>query len=706
MKILYVGERNYLASAVLERLSKEDNDIFFLSERSVPAKNREFQKYHRYVWPERKEEVKRVFSSVTPDVVIYEGVGYLDAEWDEKQRENINILSMVLEECAQLEKCKFILFSSLEVCSTEAISNEAEQEMHSNAFKRILMLQEEKMAEIYSQNMGLETVILRLAQVYNNEIVVGAKNWLGELAGALVSTTEFEMEEQLLQPVHVSDVADAVVRVLDGESHSIYNICSSKQIAKSEIVKLMAKELCPQTPIKIIETNEEVPLVSNIKIKEEKEWVEFWAWERMADEKQFSYSYVQEETGKKLQKKSSLKSGVRKTIENIVIFAVFCLAYFLTRDHSLFAQVDWLLIYVVVVSLAYGVKQSTFGVVLASAAYLISQGTNIIEMTNFYSYAGSVLMIVEFLFFGIVVGYSGDMLREEVRNYKNELSKLSDSYEKLKEINDKNVLIKNEYEKRVLDAKTSLPKLYSIINRITVLDINRIFMEILHVVEELMQTKTVAVYRVSANSSYLRLIASLNKESVMEGNSWNLKNYPDIEKAIRQNKLYEGDIWINEPAIVLPVGTSKGCEAAIVIKELPLEAHSLHSVNLLRTLLTLISDSIDKALQYDSIMQEQKYYKDTNILQPEEFRKAVALAEEKKQKEMAESCVIKMQIVENMMNTYHKAEHLFREMDVWGSDKEGNLFVLLGNTSWQDAKIVLERLEKSGIHAEKIESFS
>ena len=45
-------------------------------------------------------------------------------------------------------------------------------------------------------------------------------------------------------------------------------------------------------------------------------------------------------------------------------------------------------------------------------------------------------------------------------------------------------------------------------------------------------------------------------------------------------------------------------------------------------------------------------------------------------------------------------------MDIWGSDEEGNLFVLLGNTSAQDAQIILDRLEKKGIVAEKLENYN
>ena len=69
-----------------------------------------FRKYHKYVWPESKEDVRRIFASITPNVVIYGGVGYLDVDWTEEQRENVklpNSLEIIPENafryCSNLE---------------------------------------------------------------------------------------------------------------------------------------------------------------------------------------------------------------------------------------------------------------------------------------------------------------------------------------------------------------------------------------------------------------------------------------------------------------------------------------------------------------------------------------------------------------------------------------------------------------------------
>ncbi|MBQ4529713.1 MAG: NAD(P)-dependent oxidoreductase [Lachnospiraceae bacterium] len=706
MKVVYIGNCDSLAASVMERMKKEEWDVYFLSEEAVTNKNKLFSRYKNYQLSKKKEEFECIFTSINPDVVIYAGMGYTNEEWDLEQKENLSLLPAVLEECIRTKVNMFVCLSSTEVYGNGVEKTPETAQLQPCTKKGMWMLQEEYMTEMYHKQYDLNTVILRLEPVFGGDVQIGSKEFLGQMADKVLSKAEISMVEQILQPVHVSDVADAIKRVVDMGKSAVYNVASSEQCKKSDILKLICKLEGKEPEIKVKESSNKKLSVDNSKIKKEQEWIDFWQLDKMLQEKNIVFQKPQEKIERKKIKKGGMKSGIRRTIENLVVFLVFGFIYFLTQNHTLFSQVDWLLIYIVVISLGYGVKQAALAVGLSSIIYLVAKKSNILEMTNFYSYVQNVLMIVEFIFFGIVVGYTGDMLREEKRNQKQEMELLSEAHEKLKEINSKNILIKNEYEKRVLDAKTSFSRLYAILNKIDVLNTERIFMEVLHVVEELMQTNTVAVYKVNANSSYLRLIDSLNEKSVMEGNSWDLKEYPAIHDAIHKGRIYEGDIWKKEPAIVLPIVSSKGTEAVIVIKELSMEKLSLYHINLLRTLLELLSDSMEKALQYDSAMREQKYLKDTNILRPEEFQKAVELAEEKKEREMADYCILKLNTKTKVLDIYQKVENMFREMDIWGTDRKQELYILLGNTSEQDGNVVIERLEKIGITAEAIEGFS
>lgn len=707
MKVAYVGNCDSLAAAVMERLYKEEMDVFFLSEEPVTQKKVSYFKYKNYQLTNQKEEILRIFQSIHPDVVIYAGNGYLNPKWDLEQRENLSVLAAVLEECVCMNVSLFVCLSSTEVYGKGLGKVAENSKLYPRTKKGMWMLQEEDMTEMYHKQRGLNTVILRLEPVFSEEIQIGSKEFFGQLAADVTSESVVEILEQQLQPVHVSDVADAIKRVIDWGKTEIYNVSSSEQIKVSELVRYICEAKGREFSVSINKAEEEEkPYIDNTKIKQEQEWTDFWLLRDLLKEKRILFREPEKKAERMKIGEARAKTGIRRTFESVVLFGIFSMFYLLSQNHSLFSQVDWLLIYVVVISLCYGVKQGAIGVTLSSIVYLVSQKENILEMTNFYSYVESVLMIVEFVFFGIVVGYTADILREENRNRKQELKLLKESYEKLKEINDKNILIKNEYEKRVLEAKAGLPYLNSVMNRIHTLEPERIFMECLQVVAELMQTKTVAVYKVNRSNGYLRLIASLNARSVVEGNSWNLRKYPDLEKAIKENRVYEGDIWQGEPAIVLPMSSSKGCEAAIFIQDLPMEKLSLYSVNLLRTLLEMLSDSLERALQYESISRKQKYLKDTSVLYAEEFEKAVKLAEEKKQREMADYCILKLCTKGDVVERYRKAANMFREMDVWGMDQKEGLYVLLENTSLQGGKIVMEKLETIGIGAEIMKSFS
>ena len=332
---------------------------------------------------------------------------------------------------------------------------------------------------------------------------------------------------------------------------------------------------------------------------------------------------------------------------------------------------------------------------MATVVQIRGESVGTPDLSDWETWVHYVLQLAQYLFVGMVVGYTVDVLREENRIKKQEALSAQEAYKRLADINEQNILIKNEYEKRILSAKNSIPQLYSIIQKIDVLESDRIFMEVLHVIEELMGTNTVAVYR--ANRRYLRLITALNEESLLEKRSIDLEKYPYLKKAMTNNELYEGNVWKKEPALVLPITIEEECEAIIIINEVPMENMSLYHINMLRTLLLLISRSLKSAFQYDEAVREDKYVRNTDILFPGEFAKALKLAKEKQERDLGGFSILKIVPKENMTEEYHKLENYFRSEDIWGMDWKKNVYVLLANTSEKEAEIALERLRKRNV---------
>jgi len=698
MNIAYIGKGDDLAAKVIERLGKEDNSVFLLAGEDFKREQKPITKYKYFRVFDWKQGVYQHLKTIYPDVVIYADPAYMDYEWEEEHKESVAMLSSVLDDIVKLEIKKFIFLSSTEVYGKYIGEIDEETEINPISKKGIRMAQCEYAISLYRKRYDLDVKILRVAPVFTYRCVTDSK----ELLGVLFQKSSEMKENRWLQPVHVADVADAIKRTMELSSSQIYNVAASDVISEQKISRLLCKK--DEYGAELVAAENVAVRISSRKLKKETEWIDFWQIEKMLkeDKVKFVHQKKTQETEKKKNIRQNL-SVFRKLAEVLVLFGVFMLIYLLTLDHNLFGKINWLLIFVTVVPLFYGVRYGTLAVALASLTFLGSQGGGLMEIDSFYSYVDKILVIVEYILFGIVVGYTVDMLRESNAEKDLEIEDRKLSYDELNEINEKNILIKKEYEKRILESKDSLPRLYQIISRINVLEEGRIFMEILQVVQDLLGTNTVAIYRSNEKSPYLRLLACLNENSLMGGRSWNIEKETEIKNAIEKNEIYEGDIWTGKPAIVMPVGTTGGYSAIIVVRTLPMEKMNLHSLNLMRTMFALISTSIEKALQYDNVAREKKYIGDTLILRPEEFQKKINISVEKKQKNMSEYCILKVVSDENLLDTYHAVEKSFREVDIFGTDGKENLYILLDNTTPKDEAFVLERLAKKGIMVEKKE---
>ena len=62
-------------------------------------------------------------------------------------------------------------------------------------------------------------------------------------------------------------------------------------------------------------------------------------------------------------------------------------------------------------------------------------------------------------------------------------------------------------------------------------------------------------------------------------------------------------------------------------------------------------------------------------------------------------CLLEIQEDGDLYSTYLSVENLFREVDVFGTDDRGRLFVLLLNTSESDCNLVTKRLAEKNVTA-------
>lgn len=695
MRMIYVGAADSLAEAVIGRLRQEGSEVYLLSDRALARKKGSTltRRYYRNI--QKGGGMEKILRSILPDCVVFAGEHYMSAAYCEAEEEDVSLLSGLLRGLSTFSQAKVVLLSSVEVYGETGSPADESCPCRPATRRGLRFLQEEQMLDMYKQRFGLDTVILRVSQLYGDQVQEGGADFLSAAFDQVSRPgEETSLPNEILQPLHVSDLADAVKRIIDAGRQPVYNVCGSFRLPEKDLYDCVGAALNTAPPFRWEEARG-LTLADSGLIKREQEWTDFRDLKEQLARGEISYTRLPaRKTGRE---KQTLPTELRRLVENLVVFTAFFIMNVFCRSHGLFSQIHWLMIYVVLISLFFGIRQSSLAVILASCAYLFSQDLSLLEMNNFYSYAGSVLAITEFVFFGLAVSYTTDMLREELRNRSLELKMLREEHEDLKAINDENVLIKNEYEERLLDSKQGLPKLYHMVGRLMVVEPDRIFMEIMTIVSELARTDTVAVYRVNEGRPYLRLINALNGASAEGGKTWDLTSLPHIREALDRGELYQSPLGSGEPDVTLPVLHQGKCVAAIVVKKLPYESQTLYHINLLKTLALLLQDAVGRALDYEKLSREEQYLEGLDVLKPEPFRKAVGLALEKSEKYMTEYCVAEVTGTGSLEDIYRAIAPALRITDYLGTDESGRFYVLLNNTGPGDLDRLGERLIPRGV---------
>lgn len=699
MKIVYIGTGDALAEALAERMGQEGHDVYLLSDKALPKKPKGVALHRFYRSPRKGENFGKLLRSIAPDCVIFAGNHYICSTREEESDEDVTLLTRSLRSAAQFPQVKFILLSSIEVYGNTGSWADESAELAAVSERGIRFIREEQLLDIYRKQHGMDAVILRASQLYTDRPKEDGGDFLSRSFSAAAQAGG-HMPAGVCQPLHVSDFVDAVKRVMDAGTQHVYNVCGSAEISAERLYQLICRQ--QDLPERAVQWEDPgcVTLADNGRIRRELGWSNLRDLEEQLRRGEITCERVKAKGRNK--RKWTIPADVRQMAENLLLFEAFFLLNSLCSTHSLFSEIDWMMVYVILISISYNIYQSALAAVLASAACLYVQGLSILEMTTFSSYASIVIAFTQFVSLGLMVSYTTSMLRQDAWSVRLDLEMLKDEYEDLKAINEENVLIKNEYEERLLTSKTGFPKLYDLISRVMVQEPDRILMETMQIISELVRTDTVAVYQGQSGSPWLRLVGALSDSSAMDGKTWNLSRFPQIYNAVARGELYQGEFGSGGPAAVLPIVCRDVPRAVVLIKVLPYECESLYHTNLLKTMSLLLRDAMEKALQYEEMSREERYVKGTDILKPEFFRKQVLLAGEKEEKCMAEYCVAELVYSGSLAEAAGAAGQMLRVTDCLGTDGEGRLFALLNSTGPGNLERLQERLSACGIEVRSI----
>lgn len=710
IKVLICGDYDTFSLSMIKSLKKENTEIYVISEKKQTVRKKSFDVFQEYHFPFTSNSVEFIMSNVRPDAVVF--LGSMDAgyTWKDEKQEAVHYMSGLLNLLLVSKSAgvkKFIYFSSYSVFegNSERMIKEDTVPIPITVRSKTY-LQGEKTCLLYREEGEFNISIIRCAQVYGNyENLLLEHNTVYQL---LFQDDFYIDRNREYHLVFLNDVLDGFYRVLNYENNqsSIFHIGSGNVVTAAELLGV----LCPlmdKKPEDMVNIGTSPITKTRCILSESMSRLGYQAKYKLEEgikrmEAAILFHKKKEDKDVTNTKKSRMErinqSKLIPYLENFVLFLVLQLFLSFTSGMAFHETIDIYLWYTVLIVIVHGSAQAKVAIVLSILGrYYLNP-----VMDNYNSFVfdyKSYLWILQIITISMFVSYARDKYKRMAEELSDENKFLQKEIEEIKNINQCNVEAKNIFEKRLVNYKYSLGRIYEIISKMDSLESQKIIFEGIGVIAEIMNTEDVAIYTCETRGNYCRLLAASSDKAKRMGKSICLKDLGDMGDSLKERRIYR-NAGLNPEFPIMAGATYKNdkMEYVIMVWSLEFDDINLYQTNVFSIICRLIEHSMSKAYTYMESIQETSYLEDTRTMNETAFSKVLEIYDYGKQKSMLEYTLLQVEsALTKEKELHHELGQLIRDTDYMGMGKENRLYILLTNSDIKDAIQVKNRLEKNGI---------
>lgn len=726
IKVLIVGEYGFMMNHLIDRIHREKCDIYTIAGEKSKEKAEKLPSHTTFEFSPDSEAVKYIIQCIKPDTIIFMGAQDDGYDWNEDMtftRYTAELENVLI--WAKENKVKhFIYLSTINLFEgnyEEPLTEDMEPVVAE--LKNLTIYGGESLCKLYRDNT-MEVTILRFPVVYGpNHFVYEKLNPIAQMVFDAKRKGEITASGfDYYMTIYVSDAVDAVYKVIMKKKceQYVYHIDGERLTTDEELSYMIGGERNLQI-VGTRENRKRTVFLNGGRFKEE-----FYYFPHIDLEKGVSrtdkfvkknykqliekYSLEEEEAQKEERKKEKsnlqlILAQCTRTIENMILFF---LMFFLTKQFAsveMFAEVDFMLFYVLVCALSFGVGQSIFSVLLAAAGNTyLKMSENQMSLTAVISQYSVIFQFFFYFIFAIMISYIILRYKSNMKEKEEQIEDLQEEYELIYNVNKTNVEIKKVFEDRLLNYGDSIGKIYNIVSELDLLDPEKIAVASLTVVRKIMNVKDVCIYRIGREEYYHFVAASTEDAKVMK-RSVQLRDYPEMKSVLEA-----GDIFVNHkienkiPRMAAPIFADNRMIYIIMLWNMEFEQLNTYQKNLFLVLAKIITSSLKKGYQYEEVGRKQNYYENTDILFPSVFNPQVEEKMRNTPHGKSEYSVIQIDPEgRSMVEMSSRLRMLLRDEDKIGkrSDEDSHLYLLV-HAGISEVTFVVEKLNKNGIKSKAV----
>ncbi|MFP3155283.1 NAD(P)-dependent oxidoreductase [Lachnospiraceae bacterium ZAX-1] len=359
--------------------------------------------------------------------------------------------------------------------------------------------------------------------------------------------------------------------------------------------------------------------------------------------------------------------------------------------------IDFRLLYVVILSSLHGIAGGIMSALLAMGSLLFSSLNSDWRMILYNP--ENWLPFVIYLTVGAALGYTGDKKRDDLVNAYEQIRTMELLNEHLSSLLDQAAQSSENYKNQILGQRDSFGKIFSVVRKLDNELQENVLSEAISILQDLLDTQSIAVYSIAANGAYARLTVRSRSLTDITQKSIKLSEYEAMTLEISP-----GSVWFNRdllpgyPAYCAPIYSENNIVAFVMINKVRTDQMNLYYSNKVMILCGLIQDALVRAIKYHHGNEEKNYIHGTRIMTQDAFadvyRANQKLAEQEK---IQLSTILVKANGQDLDEVSSKLENCVRETDSMGILANGAFGICLTHISLDDLQKVLKRLENYGM---------
>ena len=692
MRVLLVGNTGYITKEFVQEAFPE-SEVFIMGN----SLRKTERKKHLIVrpFPEQDEELEDIFHTYDFELMVYFSNyitfhGTMEGEAEK--------LRKVLSYCKRSKEIHVIYLTGPEAGYAATTG------------KTLLVRGAENLCCQYGKMYQIPVKIVRIPYLYSG---VYKEDYFYKMFAAIRSGEPVEIQEspdQPLQFLNSMDLAELLEKMSDNWDEE-YHYLNVPNVFSNTFRELEQKIKEIDASVRI----ENRGLIPVEKIPPDDKVVRFkYGWfPKISLLEDFSDIYDQylDSIGEKERRIDRWKiwldkhRPIVKIVELVIGFFLFEFLNHLAGNQAQFKMIDLRLVFIVLFGSLYGINYGIAAAALETVSLLAAYEREGVGWTTLFYEPSNWIPFIFYFAVGAICGYVRMKNKENIEFVTDENKLIQEKFLFMRDMYQDSLYDKRTYKKQIMGSRDSFGKIFDITRKLDIVQPEELFIETIHIMEEVLENETFAFYSLSQKNGYGRLEAASPKSQGMYSASIRLSEY-----TFALETLEKGQVWANRdfikgyPMYMAGIRKEGSLVMLICIQEVKNGQLTVYYRNLFQILCGLVETSLLRALEYQEATEYKKYVENTRILKPEYFEKSLELQHSMREQKMASYILLKLKYGNMTIADADEAlDSCIRENDIRGISPEGELYLILTQADDKALPIILERLKRNGFEGKVLD---